>query len=72
MEDCGRDAGIPGWPVHPHAVAHTWGLWRARQRLFVALVCTVYTHMFKYTSVLLMFDACFARLAQQNHVYGNV
>ena len=68
MEGCRWGAGLPGWPFHPHAVAHSGGRWRARQRLFVALVCTVYTHMCKFTSVLL--DAYFARLAQQNHVYA--
>ena len=41
---------------------------RAKDSLlhWFALVCTVC----KYTSVRLMLDACFARLAQQNHVYA--
>ena len=33
---------------------------------------SLYTNICKYISVLLMLDACFARLAQQTHVYGNV
>ena len=38
-------------------------------------LCCIGSHSFymcKYTSVLSMLGACFARLAQQNHVYGKV
>ena len=45
---------------------------RAKDSLLHWFAQFIYTHMCKYTSVLSMLGACFARLAQQNHVYGKV